>query len=873
MTMSERQDYLAALAGEIDALGGDVEAMLAGRLEVDPIVLLDVIQTAALALQPGVDLGEATLERARGIVASARRAPGKDVLGAAFDALDLDALLTVPATDSEQLEDWVHDLFELGFLVDVLTGARKARLVEALGLVAGEVMTRDDLEALYEPAFFLSGIAELPDEHPVAELLDAVLAATDWVTRLEAAPLGASVAAVVAAARAKYEAGLSPVARLVRWGRERWGALAEGLFVPARAFAASARALPVWPAPRVVLGRKDDVEVALVVDGDNVTVEVDGGPDFEVEGTFEDGSLVVVVGDWRVDMAAAELVAADYPWKPRLATVAARAPGAVRAELLRQASVSTSASLRRDLERQAAIAVPDVPEEVGQATFVLLPEDGSPGFFARATSGGFHAGVVAAGDEVVARWLAALVGDPTAAIELDVRLQTQGVVVEGDSWQLAAALAVISERLAAPRRIVASGLLGPGVGEVSPAARQDDKEAVVAAELGPAGAEVLFIVATGDVRPELARIFGDDWQPRLAAALGVSADASARAAMKAWRRFWWQRNALEAGPLGTQALRHAQAALAAGVSGVHAIEARWVEAACLLHSGLSAQAHAGFERVAADIAATEPKLLPALLAEELLAYRGIALVDLGQPAAAVALLQAALVALDAALADGRIAGDRRAYEVRLQLAGSLQRACAFAGELDEARWLLLESLERGLPAERARTLADLAEVERRRGDDEAARRALAEAREALDDIDNAAMARFTERFVRVYEARAGVAPSVAVVEPPGWALWPQPIEVLEALLVGPNAALVAWVDAYVRDDVALIHRLTVLGALCRAALAGREVLAVMTRLAGDCAKATLPSNTGDAPELAALLEEVARGEPEAIATWAARCPY
>ena len=63
--------------------------------------------------------------------------------------------------------------------------------------------------------------------------------------------------------------------------------------------------------------------------------------------------------------------------------------------------------------------------------------------------------------------------------------------------------------------------------------------------------------------------------------------------------------------------------------------------------------------------------------------------------------------------------------------------------------------------------------------------------------------------------------------------------------------------------MALIHRLTVLGGLCRAALAGREVQAQVTRLASGC----------NAPELEALLAGVARGEVTAIAEWAGRCPY
>ena len=191
-----------------------------------------------------------------------------------------------------------------------------------------------------------------------------------------------------------------------------------------------------------------------------------------------------------------------------------------------------------------------------------------------------------------------------------------------------------------------------------------------------------------------------------------------------------------------------------------------------------------------------------------------------------------------------------------------EAAAAFAGDLDEARWLLQESLALGLPAERARTLGDLAEVERRRGDAEAARARLVEAREALDEIEGAPMAAFTERFLRVYEARAGVTPSAAEVAAPRWESWPQPIEVLEAVLDGPSAALAAWVDAHMHD-AALIHRLTVLGGLCRVALAGRDVGHLLAKVAGAC----------DAPELAELLADVARGDGAAVAEWARRCPY
>jgi|GEM_PF-3025306 len=937
--MSERRDYLEAIAGELSELGPDVIDMLAGREAEDTVVLRSLIQSAALALHAGMrdELPKAAVEIARGVVASARRAPGKAILERVFDALDLATLATFegdPDDEPEELQSRLHALFELGLLVDVLTGERRERLCELLEQAAADVLARDDLYALYETAFLLGRMAELPVDHPVAELLATIEVATDEIADLEPAPGAAEVELIVAEAHAKYEAALTPIERLVRWGRAAWGEGATWLTTPhrLRVLAASAQAGPRWPAARVRLAARDGVEVGLRVSGDDVLLEVVGrslpnGVEVLVDGEALEhvaarfpeqrlrrlvvpasGALPRVtvrledVG-WEIDLADVSAERAPpastggaHPWRDprRLAAVHARAPGAVRAELLRLARVVAAGSLAlaMDFASQAArVEIPRLGTELGAGMFVVVSEGmDAPGFLMRVAAaglaGGVPAGALGIGDaalEAVAAWVARLVGARGLDEAIDLRFAVAGdtaqaLALDGDSWQLAAALAVISERLGQAQRIpiVASGRLGTGIGEVLPVGLVAAKRAVIALEAGDVtGASALVVDAQRDVRATLADLFGADWQPRLAVALGVASQAHARAAMQAWRRWFGRRNTLEAAADCERALTSAEQALAAGVTGVHRSEALWVAGACRLHRGESALAAGLFADVEAALATARVGDVPALVREELCAYRGIALVDHGRPSEAVALLDGVLERLDRVAQERPEAADRRFHEVRLQVAGTLQRAVAFTGDLARARALLAASLEVGTPSERARSLGDLAEVARRAGDLEAARTALVEAQEALDDVATAGMRALTERFLAVYSARSGVDPRLMAIAsaPPDWKAWPQPLEVLEALVAGPEAELVAWVEDNVlaqASAVSTIHLLVVLGAVARAAAEGLSaaLLAVVQGL--------VPVIEGRAEveaEVRAKVVATAAGEAGALAGWARCCPY
>jgi len=928
--MTSTAEYLDTLASELIELGPVARAMLSNDAPLDPIVLLSLVQTAALALHDGPrsELSPAAIEEARAVLAAARRKPGKGLLERTFDALDLDAMARLDASpheEPEELESRLHDVFELGFLADVLTGARRARLVGALDAVAGEVLAVPDAHgALYETAFLLRGIAELPDDHPVAELLDTIVATTDTLANLDQALDAATTATLFAEARARYESALSPIERLVRWAGERWANATAALApAPLRALATTGLGRPVWPAPRIVLDRRDGLEVALWPLGDHILVELAGRslpsslaalmrgaalaesarwhPSHQVwtlPSDVELASLAITVlvdgmpRPVRTD-AAALVTPPATDLRERLPRAILTTPGWTRRALLELAgSVEREGlALALDFQAQAAgIIVPRLRAEIGRASFVAIPDaPHAPGFLVHVGASGLAHGAPlarlgASHDTVerVARWIGALVGAPAAlgADALDLRVEAPtDLTLEGESWQLAAALAVISERLAiAPVGGVAvSGRLGDGVGEVLPVERVADKRAALALELPTDAALALALIVdrTIDIRPELARLFGDDWAPRLRASLGVIGDGLARDAMRAWRGWFGRRNVADATADRDRALDLAERALAAGVSGLQRVEALWVEGACRLHRGESLRALDAFAEVDVSLATLSPGSVAAFTREELVAYHGIAVVDLGRPREAVDLVRPALDRLDEVRGQHPERVDRRYLDVRLQVAGTLARATTFAGDLDEARRLLRESLTLEVPAERARTLMDLAELARRAGDPEAARALLAEARAALDDIPIHAVAAITERFLRLYEARAGVAPADAQIEPPRWSEWPQPAEVLESLVSGPRRELESWVRTHILsapEHVSTIHLIVVLTSIARASLADEAndpVLSSLVTALVDLAIARPEIEPAITDSLAPLRE----GDVAAVAAWIRRFPY
>lgn len=924
-------EYIDVLGEELLTLGPSVRDMLAGREPADPTLLLVLVRSAAIALHQGPReaLPSPAIELAHSIVASARRAPGKKLLEDAYDDMDLDGAADLDAEEDdepEEVQGGLHRLFELGMLCDVLTGARRERLVQRLELTAGEIMAAPDRFApLYETAVLLSRMADLPDEHPVAELLATIEAVTDELAHLAPAPSPVEASAIVTAARDRYEASLSPVERLLRWGKERWGELAASFEAPLRVAAASERPGPAWPAPRAVLARRDDIEVALVPRGAVLLVEVagrslasnitahiageahelsrlDGGThwhrlwELTPEADIASASLVIGIAgeDWAVSLSDARPAnvpaVSGHPWRHpyRLGAALARSPGAVAAELTRLASLSAgeSLALALDFEAQAdRIHVPRLANEVGKATFVVVQQDALvPGFLVRVGAAGLGTGVPADrlgitpdAIERVAEWVGALVGSPGAlsGAALDLRFEVavdleNALAIEGDSWQLGAALAVISERLGrAPRGVVASGALGTHVGEVLAVGHATSKRSAIGSD-APDARTVLMAEAAFDARPALAAIFGDDWVTQLRAALGAVHDALARDAIRAWKRWFARRNTVEIGAEVDEALALAERALAAGVGGVHRIEALWVEGACRLHRGESERAAAIFALVDEDLARASPGQVPAWVREELAAYHGIALVDLGRPAAARAHVVPVLARMDAARADiTRI--DRRFFEVRQQVAGTLQRAAAFAGDLEAARALLVESLALSLPEERARTLMDLADVERRANDLSASRERLVESREALEEIPSPAMRAMTERYLAIYEARAGVTPLDTEVVPARWVAWPEPFEVLEVLVAGPVSELVAWVRDQVLASpasISSIHLLTVLGALARVMpelSTPSEVGSVVSELVP-----ILLARDGLEDDVRRAVAEVPTGGGT---DWVKRCPY
>jgi tetratricopeptide (TPR) repeat protein len=449
----------------------------------------------------------------------------------------------------------------------------------------------------------------------------------------------------------------------------------------------------------------------------------------------------------------------------------------------------------------------------------------------------------------VARWIGTLVGEPDAltvdqldlGLTLPTALAAELVDLIGDSWQLGAALAVISERLgqvpATP--LIASGRLGDRPGEVLPVEGVAEKRRFIEDELDRSDAPFL-IDSTRDLRPDLDRLFGPDWSDRLRRALGLDADALARRAARAWAAFWQRRNVLDLGPRRDEAMDLASRALAANVTGAYRVEALWVRGAGHLHRGETDAATRDLDEVDRLLASAAPGTFDAWRSEELAAYRGIALLDRLDPDAAIALLTSALGRLDAVPADA--SRDRRFHEVRLQLAGSLHRAQVSVGDLDAAYATLMSSIATSpIASERARALGDLAEVERRRGHLDAAATHLAASFEALDDIDFDTLRAFTRRFLVVYAKRLDLAGGLSPIAltrattfaAPAWDRWPEPLETLEDLLAANTATLTTWFEDHViarLDTLAPIHLLVVLGTLSRAAELGHPVLGLARTL-------------------------------------------
>ncbi|MCC6619920.1 MAG: hypothetical protein IT385_01615 [Deltaproteobacteria bacterium] len=914
---SDVLDHLSSLAEQLRDAGEATLAMLEGAFPSDPSVLVSMASAAVIVRHERAVFApdEPALVLSDRLFAALRGASGRDTLNAAIAELDLGSAIDLDReSDSAEQVSRLHDLFELGMLVGLVDDGAREAIVRVLDRNAALVLfERDAFIELYESANLLVQVIDLPEDHPVQRFLDTVIAATDALVE---SPSDAEVRAGFAAARAAAEA------RLPSWigWREKLAALGEfvrdffrGCARPLPAFAATGTV--AWPAPRLVLAQRGaNEEAALLASpgvlllewvGTDAPARAVGRPSghilphargplgapasyWDLTGCESDTQIDFVADSespmdspyptWSVPLTPHTTVApaSGAPPPGRLERWQTLAPGALAAFLAAQAERvrPTHRAWSRAFHEESARARRHTLElAIGRAWFPATVVD--PDF--EGVLGVVDSGKLFGREErevsgSVRRWIGRLVDleDHPALASINVQITpVVGVDFHGESYGLAAAVAALSRLLDVPaaRAPVLSGQLGDKRAEVLPIASAEIKRRVAALEAP--GAEVHIVDTPTDASPWLDELFGVDWPHRLRTALGHAARAHAREAVRAWQRFFQQRTVLSAAAERDRALSEAELALGAGLEAPARVQALWVRGAMRLHRGESALARVDLEAARNELARAPRHEHERWSLEECDAYLAIASVDSCRPSDAVSLLDADLARLDATSADHH---DRRWHLVRLQVAGSLARALGAVGELDRAVGVARESLSRApIRAERARSLMDLAELERRRGELTPARELLEEARAELDVIPDDATRSFTARFLRLYEVRAGVTEATYSIEPPDWDAWPQPAEVLEALLEGPEADLVTWLDTHIRPHLPTLDRvwlLLLLGALGRSRPRSTAIDAWLRALAS----ALLGRGHLDEPTRAAAELTVARSE-EGADLWSRRAPY
>ena len=553
----------------------------AARVRVaDDFSALDVIVSAVIVQHTrGVAADPEDVARAADIMRTARRAK----------------LGPVVLPEIEDDEELLQTIYDLGFLVDVLSGEARARLVEALDMQATKVLldpTR--FAALHDRATLLSTVIELPAGHPVQDFIDTIANVTDP----DARPF----------TDAELAHGLAAIDRLAPSPWARWrqrllhlGDTVAAFFSPQPVLALADTGRVRWPAPRLLLAQNEHDEVGLVVVGDALLVELLSARPWQCTLEVAAGPLVDA-RYWLLpaDVDAIELTDGDtwsIPITPlptatintprRLAWWQQVAPGSLRARLITH-SVHASRALAADARQQAARVTLDahVPL-IGRVWFpVPLVAAEAPG--ALVTLDAHRLGGQALDTTPIAAWIARLVAAPDHPRLASLTLSWQplpDVHIVGESYQLAAAVAALSHLLGrAPPALVASGRLGLSPGEVLPIEAVDLKRRIAFDEAPDA--QAVIIDAPTDLRATLATLFGVDWLAHLRARLELDSADQARLALRAWRRFFAGRSALDLGALRDSALAHAEGALAAIDPADPAfLQARWVRAAMWLHQG------------------------------------------------------------------------------------------------------------------------------------------------------------------------------------------------------------------------------------------------------------------------------------------------
>jgi tetratricopeptide (TPR) repeat protein len=860
-------DFRASLAQELRDTVQDAIAMLSGREALDPVFLLDCCATAGLCAGSESDFKLAPLLEA--LHHAAFSAAGRAKLREAAALVELGPKLDL-TLDMDEFErvDRFHRLVELSGLERFLEGPDRARLGDLIErnqhIVLGDL---EHFADLHGPALFLRDALPVPRRHLARRFVDAFLTATEpFPVLLDEQRL----ATLLEAAHARVLAN-------VPWWRSLWEQLGDafaeiGHFIdrnlerPALVAASSRGAQrATWPAPRLVLWRgkfgtspaSEAAEISLLANQRGLIIEWFGGGSAPERALAHPGAVPLealssargVSSIWKMDLAGLQ---SGEPYiefglgdethrvgltsnlggsheglheERRFERLLRDAPGAARVRLEAIARSDVSAARRKEAELSLqALPSLTLSREIGVAYFPVTPVGASDFHGALAT---VQVHSLARSRHDLARVLGFVqaFGGASQAVpgnSLKVSFGDLDGMVLGDSWQLAAAGAIVSRLLGEPPRqpIVASGAVRAD-GTLEAIDELEAKRAILAQEAP--GVDAVIVDQAGSATAAFEMWFGKDVAARLCRVLGHNPSALARQAVDHLRRD--ERPAAQ---------RLAEEALRLGVEGLARADALWVSGATKLHEArvdealsLLAEARAEYDKLG-----TSRGKASRFAAEEIEAFLGIALLDAGRPVEGATLLGAALGRLDLVDTDHR---DHRWDVVRLQVAGSLARTALSLGRLDEARTLLETSLEVSyVPEERARTLGDLAEIERRDGNLEAARSVLAQAREALAEIAWAEARNRTSRFLRLFEVRAEVESANYPVERPSLSDWPQLAETLEALLSTSPEAMSAWFDEedlLTRESLPVVVHFVYLSVLARAVVKWGEVETLVTHFA------------------------------------------
>jgi hypothetical protein len=853
-TENSTSSFVDSLVDEFRDTAGDAIAMFEGKVEVDPIFFLDCCATAGLLENAELDGDTSGLLAA--MKAQARTRTGRDALSRAADLLDLGADLdfTLDEELPEQI-DRLQRLIELSGLSAFLEGAHLARLEEVYDRNSGVVFSEPDkFEELYEYVIFLRDAVPVGSDHLARRFLDELAALTNpFPVEIDDKRLAEALekARVKALKRTPWWMKLSEWLHNTRqFAKEKSESfekfLTEATARPALVMASSHGAERVaWPAPRCVLGKRDNVEIALIADQRGIVLEwvggdlpnrvkvkpagetlpVVGGPlaqaryysmpeSLEVEG--ESTLEVEYRGEtWSVPLAGEWAVSSDAAGaEGRFKRLRREAPGAAR-EMLAVVAGRDESAARRLEASQALERLPlmELSRDIGVAYFPVTRGAAGdfPGTLGCVKVGGLNGTHSKMGGLDAVRYFVEALGAARGSGKLQkfafsIEGVPSGCELSGTSWELGAAAALVSHVLGvAPSvPVIASGRLSEA--GIEPIGEIEEKLKIIAREAGEVDA-----VLVGDLQEPgsvFEKWFGAGVSARLASAMGSSPGMLARTAVSHW--VMSERAA---------AKRFADDALNAGVEGLQRAEALWVRGGALLHEARTEEALATLMEARATYAewASKRGQRKRLAVEETEAFLGIALIDTLKFEESLGLMRSTKERLEAIPEGERFEEWDRVW---VQVVGSLARAELASGHIDEAA-ALLESSEKAalVSTELARTRGDLAEVERRRGNLEKAAELLVKARNSLCEIPAPEQRKITERFLRLYEVRCGAARATYPIESPNSGVWPKPAEVIESLLAGSSEGFVAWFDEEVLPGLETLQRVFAyfyLGAVARA---------------------------------------------------------